>query len=119
MVVGMITQISLLLLPLMAWAIFPRDWDFVLFNSLESKIDKQSFNDLVLNCFIVHSWQIFLFVCALPSLFSGVGLFFMPESPKFLMSQGRNSEALQAFQKVFHINTGKPKDSYPVGDIVH
>lgn len=43
----------------------------------------------------------------------------MPESPKFLMSQGRNSEALQAFQKVFHINTGKPKDSYPVGDIVY
>lgn len=40
MVVGMITQISLLLLPLMAWAIFPRDWDFVLFNSLESKTDR-------------------------------------------------------------------------------
>ncbi|KAH8413996.1 hypothetical protein KR222_000696, partial [Zaprionus bogoriensis] len=101
MVVGMITSLSLLMLPVMAWAIFPRDWDFVLFDSLE-----------------IHSWQIFLFVCALPSFISGIGLFLMPESPKFLMSQGRNSEALQAFQKIYRINTGKPNDSYPIKSLV-
>ncbi|KAH8398465.1 hypothetical protein KR215_005769, partial [Drosophila sulfurigaster] len=97
MVVGMVTSGCLLLLPVLAWAIFPRDWDFVLFESLA-----------------IHSWQIFLFVCALPSLISGFVLWTMPESPKFLMSQGRNAEALQMLQKIYHINTGKPKDTYPV-----
>lgn len=37
-----------------------------------------------------------------------------PESPKFLMSRGRNSEALEIFQTVFSINTGRPKCEYPV-----
>lgn len=38
----------------------------------------------------------------------------MPESPKFLMTMGRNKEALEVFQKVFSINTGKNKEEYPV-----
>ncbi|KAH8311316.1 hypothetical protein KR044_005617, partial [Drosophila immigrans] len=101
MVVGMITSTSLLLLPVLAWAIFPRDWDFVLFESLA-----------------IHSWQIFLFVCALPSLISGLVLWAMPESPKFLMSQGRNAEALQMLQKIYYINTGKPKDTYPIKSLI-
>ncbi|XP_062124945.1 synaptic vesicle glycoprotein 2C-like isoform X2 [Drosophila sulfurigaster albostrigata] len=101
MVVGMVTSGCLLLLPVLAWAIFPRDWDFVLFESLA-----------------IHSWQIFLFVCALPSLISGFVLWTMPESPKFLMSQGRNAEALQMLQKIYRINTGKPKDTYPIKSLV-
>jgi len=30
------------------------------------------------------------------------------------MAQGRNEEALQAFKQIYHVNTRKPKDSYPV-----
>lgn len=41
----------------------------------------------------------------------------MPESPRFLMGQGRNSEALLVLQKIYQINTGQPKDNYPVGAI--
>uniref|UniRef100_A0A1A9VQ53 Major facilitator superfamily (MFS) profile domain-containing protein n=1 Tax=Glossina austeni TaxID=7395 RepID=A0A1A9VQ53_GLOAU len=41
---------------------------------------------------LVHSWQIFLLICGLPSLLSGVIFIVLPESPKFLMSQGRNTE---------------------------
>ncbi|XP_034485624.1 synaptic vesicle glycoprotein 2C-like isoform X2 [Drosophila innubila] len=101
MVVGMITSLSLLILPVMAWGIFPRDWDFVLFDSLN-----------------IHSWQVFLFVCALPSLFSGLLITALPESPKYLMSQSRNVEALQALQRIYHINTGKPKDTYPIKSLI-
>lgn len=56
----------------------------------------------------------FLAVCAMPSLVSGICLCFFPESPRFLMSQGRNAEALRAFQTIYAINKGKPKDTYPV-----
>lgn len=120
MVVGMITSTSTLLLPLLAWGIFPRPWDFVILGGLNSKITFHFlFNqwyELTPNT-LVHNWQIFLFVCALPSLVSGLVLYGMPESPRFLMSQGRNAEALQALQWIYHINTGKPNDTYPVSNI--
>lgn len=40
---------------------------------------------------------------------------FLPESPKFLMAQGRNDEALEAFKAVYAANTGNSKETYPVG----
>ncbi|KAH8381387.1 hypothetical protein KR093_003932, partial [Drosophila rubida] len=101
MVVGMITSTSTLLLPMLAWGIFPRPWDFLLFGGLD-----------------IHSWQIFLLVCALPSLISGLVLYTMPESPRFLMSQGRNKEALEMLQMIYRINTGKPKDTYPIKSLI-
>lgn len=33
------------------------------------------------------------------------------------MGQGRNSEALLVLQKIYQINTGQPKDNYPVSGI--
>lgn len=39
---------------------------------------------------------------------------FLPESPKFLMTVGRNKEALEVFQKVYTLNTGKSKEDFPV-----
>ncbi|KAL7729643.1 hypothetical protein ACLKA6_007921 [Drosophila palustris] len=101
MVIGLITSLSLLLLPVMAWGIFPRDWGFVLFDSLE-----------------IHSWQIFLFVCAMPTLISGLFMTVLPESPKFLMSQGRNVQALRMLQRIYRINTGMPVDTYPIKSLV-
>ncbi|EDV91281.1 GH17356, partial [Drosophila grimshawi] len=101
MVVGMITSASQFLLPLMAWATFPRQWDFVFFGSLN-----------------IHNWHIFLFICCLASLTSGLIMCLMPESPRFLMAHGRNVEALHVLQRIYHINTGKPKDSYPIKSLI-
>lgn len=63
---------------------------------------------------VIHSWNVYLFVCAFPSLIGGIAFIFMPESPKFLMSVGRNEEALRVFQLVYSLNTGKMKETYPV-----
>ncbi|XP_037954979.1 synaptic vesicle glycoprotein 2C-like [Teleopsis dalmanni] len=101
MILGIVTSTATLVLPCLSWAIFPRDWDFVLFNS-----------------FNVHTWQIFLAVCGLPSLISGLLITILPESPKFLMSQGRNAEALRVFQKMYRFNTRKPKSTYPITELV-
>jgi VNT family MFS transporter (synaptic vesicle glycoprotein 2) len=53
-------------------------------------------------------------VCAVPSLLSGIIFLFMPESPRFLMTVGRNEEALAVFKQVYTLNTGKSKADFPV-----
>lgn len=63
---------------------------------------------------VVVAWKIFLAICGIPSLLGGSLLCFFPESPRFLMSQGRNSEALEAFKMMYALNSGKPKEMYPV-----
>ncbi|XP_017873788.1 PREDICTED: organic cation/carnitine transporter 7 [Drosophila arizonae] len=101
LIVGMIVSAAILLLPMLAWVTFPQPWDFVLFGSLN-----------------IHNWQIFLLICGLPSLISGLIMCLMPESPRYLMGQGRNAEALLVLQKIYQINTGQPKDNYPVKALV-
>ncbi|XP_011188051.1 synaptic vesicle glycoprotein 2B isoform X1 [Zeugodacus cucurbitae] len=101
MVYGMVMSLATLIMPLLAWGIFPRDWKFVLFNYL-----------------IIHPWQIFLAVCSIPSVIGGLGLIALPESPKFLMSQGRNAEALLAFQKIYAVNNRTSMSAYPIKELV-
>jgi len=50
-----------------------------------------------------------------PSLLSGFLHIFLPESPKFLMSQGNYKKALDSFQRIYKLNKRKSKESYPVG----
>ncbi|CAK1543749.1 unnamed protein product [Leptosia nina] len=89
-------------LPLLAWAILTQDWHF------------KPFGDVI----VIHAWNLFLLAAALVPLLTGVAFVFMPESPKFLMSRGRNEEALDIFRKIYAMNTGKPADTYPVKVLV-
>lgn len=68
--------------------------------------------------FVYNSWRIFLLVCAAPSFLVAGLLFYLPESPKFLLSQGRIDEALSIFRGIFVTNTGKPREEYPVKEII-
>ncbi|VEN47199.1 unnamed protein product [Callosobruchus maculatus] len=60
------------------------------------------------------SWRIFVLVCGLPSLISVLALYFLPESPKFLISKGQYDKAKLVFQRMYACNTGNSKYSYPV-----
>lgn len=64
--------------------------------------------------FIYNSWRIFLLICAIPSFIVAVLLFFLPESPKFLLSKGRVDEAMEIFKTIYAINTGNDRNEYPV-----
>ncbi|XP_062124873.1 synaptic vesicle glycoprotein 2B isoform X3 [Drosophila sulfurigaster albostrigata] len=61
-----------------------------------------------------HTWQIFLVLTALPSLTSGFLHIFLPESPRFLMSQGNYRKALKSLQRIYAMNKRKSRDSYPI-----
>lgn len=62
----------------------------------------------------MKSWQMFLAICSVPSMIAGLSIFFLPESPKFLMSQGRNEEAMIVFQMIYRWNTNNRAADFPV-----
>nr|CAD7400637.1 unnamed protein product [Timema cristinae] len=60
------------------------------------------------------SWRIFLVVCSIPGLITAILLgVFLPESPRFLYSQGRYDETLAVLRRIFSINTSCPPQQYP------
>ncbi|XP_044257208.1 synaptic vesicle glycoprotein 2B-like [Tribolium madens] len=68
--------------------------------------------------FTYNSWRIFLLICAIPSLIVAILLFFLPESPKFLLSRGRCEEAIVIFKHIYSTNTGREKEDYPVKQLI-
>ncbi|KAJ8919148.1 hypothetical protein NQ315_012134 [Exocentrus adspersus] len=101
MILGTIFSIGNLVLPLLALGVFPLE-----------------INVKVFNYFVFHSWNLYLLICSLPALISAIAFLFLPESPKFLMTMGRNEKALQVFRKVYRINTGKPEHTFPITELV-
>ncbi|XP_071449373.1 synaptic vesicle glycoprotein 2B-like [Hetaerina americana] len=94
----MFWALGTVLVPLVAWAIIPRPW---LLGSAEIG-------------FRYNSWRVFIAAAAIPSILSVACIYFFPESPAFLLTKGRHDEALQVFRRIYHWNTGKPHNSYPV-----
>ncbi|KAK1127476.1 hypothetical protein K0M31_004013 [Melipona bicolor] len=82
----------------LAFIIIPQRWSVVLWDG----------------AFVYNSWRLFLSVCGVPILIGASCLFLFPESPKFLMSQGRMEDALKVFKKIYRMNTGKSADEYPI-----
>lgn len=68
--------------------------------------------------FTYNSWRIFLLICAMPSFLVAALLFYLPESPKFLIMQGRHEKALTILQTIYATNTGRPKECYPVKELL-
>ncbi|CAO1409152.1 unnamed protein product [Diamesa hyperborea] len=88
--------LGIILLPLIAWGIIPLDIEFRAHN------------------FQFSSWNLFVAICAIPSLLIGMWLFFFPESPKFLMEVGDVDEALEILKDMYTQNSGRSRDEYPI-----
>lgn len=52
-------------------------------------------------------WRLYLIVNALPGFFGAVALCFLPESPKFVLSQGNQEATYQILQKMNRWNNGR------------
>ncbi|XP_034241471.1 synaptic vesicle glycoprotein 2B isoform X2 [Thrips palmi] len=68
--------------------------------------------------FLYNSWRIFLLLCSVPSFLVAGLLCFLPESPKFLLTQGHSDQAMEIFQHIYATNTGNPPEDYPVKELV-
>ena len=62
-----------------------------------------------------YGWRVMAFGCAVPMNISLVGAFFMPESPRWLVSQGRTEEAKQSLLYAANMNGTELKDFQLVG----
>ncbi|XP_054280249.1 synaptic vesicle glycoprotein 2B-like isoform X2 [Macrosteles quadrilineatus] len=91
LVVGFCQAIGGVIQPCLAWLIIPQNIKWSFFDGLIS----------------LNSWQLFLLVCAVPSLISGFSILLCHESPKFLLAMGREKEALRVFQSIYSTNSGK------------
>lgn len=88
---ALIFGISCLLLPLVAFFVINRDWQF----------------DVPLIDLTYKPWRLFIVVCGVPGFLASVILFFLPESPKFVLGQGNQMAAYEILQKVNRWNNGK------------
>lgn len=80
-----------ILLPLVAYIVINQDWHF----------------DVPLIDVMYKPWRLFLVLCSFPAVTSFVIFMFLPESPKFVLSQGKPAEAYQILQKMNRVNNGK------------
>lgn len=66
---------------------------------------------------VIDNWRIFVLTGSFVVFLAAFLVYFMDESPKFLMAVGRNDEALNVFRKIYSQNTGNSPESYPVSNI--
>lgn len=55
-------------------------------------------------------WRFFMVVCAFPAFISFLILLFLPESPKFVLSQGEKERTLKILQRMNRINNGQKSE---------
>ncbi|XP_038220608.1 putative transporter svop-1 [Zerene cesonia] len=66
---------------------------------------------------VYRPWRLLLQTLSVPGLLVALGLYFLEESPKFLLSKGHEDRAMKALKRIYVCNTGKNEDSYPVSSV--
>lgn len=63
-----------------------------------------------------NDWRVFVILCALPCLISTIlGLFVVPESPRWLLREGESGKALAILRKAAARNGKNPMACFPAG----
>lgn len=88
-------------LPGMAWLVLPHSWSHAVPGL----------------GIMFKPWRLLMIVYAIPSIFVSLALLFLPESPKYLLAQGKKEDVLRILQKMFVINSGKDTSTFTVTEI--
>ncbi|XP_048507312.1 synaptic vesicle glycoprotein 2C-like isoform X2 [Athalia rosae] len=88
--------IGITVLPLLGWLVIPMSFRYTLGN------------------FSFASWNLFVLLCAVPSISIAIALLYFPESPKYLIDDGQESRAIEVLSIMYAENTGNPPEDYPV-----
>uniref|UniRef100_A0A1B0D3C4 Major facilitator superfamily (MFS) profile domain-containing protein n=1 Tax=Phlebotomus papatasi TaxID=29031 RepID=A0A1B0D3C4_PHLPP len=91
-----------MLMPALAWVVMSYTWTL----------------DIPFIDITYKPWRLFLIVCALPDLFCGISLLSLPESPKFVLSQGKQTDTIDIIQRIYAINTGEKKETLKISSII-
>lgn len=89
-------------LPGLAWVILPQTWSF----------------EIPYINLLFRPWRLLTIIYPLPSLLAALLIFLLPESPKYLLTQGKHKEVMGIMTKIFCINTGKKPCDYTVSSII-
>lgn len=79
-------------LPILAWICLSYNWEF----------------NIPYIGVIYKPWRLFILICGLPGLFCTFLLLFIPESPKYVLLEGKEKEAIAILKSIF-IRNGKGK----------
>ncbi|XP_014281859.1 synaptic vesicle glycoprotein 2B [Halyomorpha halys] len=60
------------------------------------------------------SWRFIMVLVSISSLISSILIYRYPESPRFLLAQGRAPETLDVLSEIWEVNTGRKAETYPV-----
>uniref|UniRef100_T1PCW5 Major Facilitator Superfamily protein n=1 Tax=Musca domestica TaxID=7370 RepID=T1PCW5_MUSDO len=93
MIASFIFAIGAMFMPFLSFAVINREWSLPL-----------PFMGLV-----YKPWRLFVVVCGIPGLVCGIAMYFLPESPKFLLSINKQEETKEVLQKMYKVNGGKEK----------
>ncbi|XP_016967732.1 synaptic vesicle glycoprotein 2A [Drosophila biarmipes] len=63
------------------------------------------------------SWRVLLLANVSVSLLALVGISTLPETPKYLLVQGRGDQSLEVLRSIFAKNSGKDPAEYPVKEV--
>ncbi|XP_075231512.1 synaptic vesicle glycoprotein 2B-like [Lycorma delicatula] len=99
--VAAIGATSLIYLPITAWLILPIKCNVPVAPGL-----------------MYTSWRLYIAVGGIPSVISGILLFILPESPKFLLSRGYSEKALQVLQTIYSWNGKGDSEDFPIKHVV-
>ncbi|XP_004529668.1 organic cation/carnitine transporter 7 [Ceratitis capitata] len=85
---ALISAIVSIFFPIIAWVFINQNWEFhVPFINI-----------------VFKPWRSYFLACGLPGFLCGITLFFLPESPKFLLSAGKPEEAIEVLKRMHRIN---------------
>lgn len=90
MVSSVIFGIGCIMMPVVAFLVINQHWEFY----------------VPLLGIVYKPWRLFLLVCGVPSLLCAIALLPAPESPKFILSLGRQKETIEVLQCMRRWNVG-------------
>ncbi|RVE49306.1 hypothetical protein evm_006019 [Chilo suppressalis] len=91
-------SISLITIAFISWGLLPLQLDITVIEGY----------------FVLHSWNIYLYVCSIFSLIAAISYYYLPESPKFLLSHGQENKALEIMKDIYQSNTRNHRDTFPI-----
>uniref|UniRef100_A0A8D8EB46 Synaptic vesicle glycoprotein 2B n=1 Tax=Culex pipiens TaxID=7175 RepID=A0A8D8EB46_CULPI len=90
---SVMASLGIVYVALIGWWILSYSWSFAITDTISFK-----------------PWRLLFIVYTVPGFVAAIAYCFCPESPKFLLTQGRTGEALDVLRRLYRVNKGLSSD---------